>query len=101
MRHALGRVVVVVIHVDDYFAARLFVHQVAFLSERNFIREFEIPHAFVMRHEVFNGIGAVVHDDPLHAVAGIRLMVETLQHGGNERTTVERGSAHADHDMIR
>jgi hypothetical protein len=29
------------------------------------------------------------------------LMVETLQHGGNERTTVERGSAHADHDMIR
>jgi hypothetical protein len=26
-------------------------------------------------------------------------MVETLQHGGNERATVERGGAHAHHNI--
>jgi hypothetical protein len=96
VRHALGRVVVVVVHIDNDFAARLFVHHVALLAEGNLFVQSVVFHARMLRHEVLHGVGAVVNDDPLHAVARVRLVVEALQHGGNERAAVERGRAHAD-----
>ena len=96
MRHALGWVVVVVVHVYDDVAARFFVHHVALSAERNLFFKSEVLDTRMLGHEVLNGVGAVVNDDPLHAVARIGLMGEALQHGGNERTTVERGRADAD-----
>ena len=97
MRHALGGIVVVVVHVNDYFAARFFVHHVALFAERNLFFKTEVPHAGVLRHEVFNGIAAVINNNPFHAFARIGLMSEALHHRVNERAAVERGRAHAYH----
>ena len=96
VRHALGWIVVVIVHVDDDVAVRLFVHHVSLFAKRNLFVQTVVFDAWVLRHEVFNWVGSVINYDPLHAITGIRLVVEALQHGSNERAAVERRRTHAD-----
>ena len=81
VRHSLGRIIVVVIHVHDDFSARFLVHQISFFSQRKLFavcKVFYVGYVGVVHHQIVNFVGSVVDNDPLHSLLRVRLVLEAF-----------------------
>ena len=73
---------------DDDLAPRLGTADVALLADRVALRQSDVADAGVVRYEVGDGVGAVVHDDEL--AVGQVLAKEAADGVGHEEPPVVR-----------
>jgi hypothetical protein len=69
---------------------------VPFFSQRHLFVLFEIFNLWDIGglDQVFDFVGAVIHNDPFHTVFRVGLIPETLEHDFNERASIECGRAY-------
>jgi len=95
-------VIIVVVHIDNYGALTLAVHEIPLFAECHFRRYGNIFDLLNARFfdEIRDLVRAIIHDDPFDALFRVVLVAETGEHGFDERSAIESGRAYADEGVI-
>jgi len=94
----LGRIIIVVVHVDDDGTADELVHVITLGPEGHLFGDFEVADLgdVGFLDHVADFVGAVIDDDPFDPVFRVGLVAETLKHVLDKGAAVEGGGTYRD-----